>query len=97
VRLKLGYRDNWNGGNYFVGDEDNVVSLEDVKRFFIVKDEISSEVHVVFSKTHGVDNDHGHQYAWERVDAYVQYLILGIVQNIPLMDYIKKGFVEVEV
>lgn len=97
---KLDYVSGWMGGSYQISEfgEAGMITLGAVKRFWIKPDDSEAvEIQATLKKFHGVDDDHGHQYSWARIDAYITVHVLGVPIEVPLMQFIEKGVVFVEI
>ena len=96
----LEYVSDWMGGRYQITEFGNagVITLDDVSRFWIKPQDLEAvEVQATLKKVNGVDDDHGHKYDWTRTDAYITVFVLGVPVTVPLMQFIEKGVVFVEV
>ena len=87
---KLTYQDGWNGGHYNV-------DLEKVSKFALMHEGKLVEVAVKKFVEYGSDDDMGRTYHWKRTDANLILNAFGFGIEVPLMQFIERGLVYVEV
>ena len=87
---KLTYQDGWNGGHYNV-------DLEKVSKFALMHEGKLVEVAVKKFVEYGSDDDMGRTYRWKRTDANLILNAFGFGIEVPLMQFIERGLVYVEV